>query len=105
MQVTVHHWHFMDGWRDIPTILREAGGPEKEFEEHLIGWHCWVYCDDWNEFDNWMKNNMTGKYDCTRRFNSGDPMMTIHIIEPEDATMFKLTWNPNPDRFGGAGAW
>jgi hypothetical protein len=95
----------MDGWRDIPHVLRKSGGPEKEFNEELVGWHCWAYCDDHHGFEEWMKNNMTGAYDCTWRFNSGDPMHTVLITKPEDATLFKLTWNPNPDRFGGAGAW
>ncbi len=104
MQVKVFHWHYSDGWRTIPEILREKYGIEKEFDKDLVGWHCWAYSDDDHEFEQWMKDNMTGEYDCTRRFNSGDPMTTIIIRKDEDATLFKLMWNPHPDRFGGNGS-
>ncbi len=104
MQVKVYHWHYSDGWRDVPQILRAQYGKDREFDEDLVGWHCWAYPDDWDEFDDWMKTNMKGEYDSTRRFNSGDPMITILIKEDEDATLFKLMWNPKPDRFGGHGS-
>lgn len=91
--VKIHHWKYNDGWRIIPEVLRpKYAGKEQEFKEELKGWHCWVYPDDWVEFEGWMKENMKGEYDCTWRFNSGDPVMTVHIIEDEDATLFKLTW-------------
>jgi len=105
MQVRVFHWHYNDGWRNIPRVLQEKyGGRDKEFDEDLIGWHCWAYPDDDGEFEAWMKANMKGEYDCTRRFNSGDPMTTVIIRNDEDATLFKLRWNPAPDRFGGHGS-
>ena len=103
MQVKVYHWRYHDGWRDVPPILRAQYGKDREFEEDLVGWHCWVYSDD-DEFEKWMKANMKGEYDCTWRFNSGDPMMTVLIRDDEDATLFKLMWNPKPDRFGGYGS-
>lgn len=88
----VFHWRYEDGWRDTPEILRRPGQPEREFEEELQGWHCWAYPSDNKEFEKWMKTNMKGRYDCTFRFNSGDPMYTVWIKSPEDATLFKLTW-------------
>jgi hypothetical protein len=30
--------------------------------------------------------------DCTRRFNSGDPMTTVYISEDSEATAFQLRW-------------
>ena len=88
----VQHWRYEDGWRDIPRVLRKPGEPEREYNEEFKGWFCWVYADDNREFEKWMKKNMKGKYDCTFRFNSGDPMHTVWIREDEDATLFKLTW-------------
>jgi hypothetical protein len=91
--VRVHHWNYHDGWRTIPSpVINSAYGFDREFDEDIKGWHCWVYCDDWDVFEEWMQNNMKYEYDCTRRFNSGDPMMTVFIREDEDATLFKLTW-------------
>jgi hypothetical protein len=90
--VRVHHWRHEDGWRNIPQILQKPGGPEKEFDVNFQGWFCWAYASDEREFERWMKKNMKGKYDCTFRFNSGDPMHTVWIKEDEDATLFKLTW-------------
>lgn len=89
--VKVRHWRYEDGWRFVPEFLRKPGEPEKEYNEEIKGWHCWVYADS-NDFGKWMKKNMKGKYDCTFRFNSGDPMHTVWIKEDEDATLFKLTW-------------
>jgi hypothetical protein len=88
----VCHWRYEDGWRDIPSVIREPGGPEKEYNEEFSGWYCWVYADNSEEFEKWMKENMTGYYDCTFRFNNGDPMHTVWIKKDEDATLFKLTW-------------
>lgn len=89
----VQNWRYDDGWYDIPVVLREKyGGQEKEFREELIGWHCWVYAGDDAEFNDWMEKNMKGSFDCTFRFNSGDPMHTVTIKDNEDATLFKLTW-------------
>lgn len=94
MSVKVKHWRYEDGWRNIPSVLRRSGGPDKEYDKNFKGWFCWVYTDDnsHDDFVNWMKRNMKGKYDCTFRFNSGDPVHTVWIKEDEDATLFKLTW-------------
>ena len=89
----VRHWRHEDGWREIPPILRDKyDGREKEYDETLEGWHCWVYPANDTEFAKWMKKNMKGKYECDFRFNSGDPMFTVLIKEAQDATLFKLTW-------------
>ena len=88
----VNHWHYNDGWRHIPEILRKDHEPEMEFEECLVGWHCWAYASQDENIEQWMKDNMAGKYECDFRFNSGDPMHTIIIKENEDATLFKLKW-------------
>lgn len=88
----VQHWRFDDGWRYVPEILRTVPGKDREFEEWLVGWHCWGYEDEGDNIEQWMKDNMTGSYECDFRFNSGDPMHTIHIRSDEDATLFKLRW-------------
>jgi hypothetical protein len=93
MKVKINNWNYNNGWRFIPVVLRDQyDGKDKEFDTELVGWHCWAYVDEWDDFEEWLRTNMKGEYDCTRRFNSGDPMMTLHIKEGEDATLFKLTW-------------
>jgi hypothetical protein len=88
----VHYWRYEDGWRTVPYFLREDKKAGREFDEGLKGWHCWVYPRDDLEFEQWMDQNMKGKYDYTHRFNSGDPMYTVNIKSDEDATLFKLRW-------------
>lgn len=87
----VEHWRYEDGWRPIPSILQKDG-IDKEYIEGLVGWHCWVYPGDEHAFSEWMKTNM--KYNCEYeyKFNSGDPMIMVHIKDAQDATLFKLTW-------------
>jgi hypothetical protein len=89
----VRHWEYMDGWRDAYQYINgRAMVTTKEFDETLVGWHCWVYPADDDLFVQWMENNMKGEYECDHRFNSGDPMYTVKIKDDEDATLFKLTW-------------
>lgn len=89
MKVEVRHWFYSDGWRFVPESIRR-GGPEKEFDEEIVGWHCWVYTE--SDFEEWMQENMTGTFDVTPRFSSGKPMYTVHITKEEDAMFFKLRW-------------
>jgi len=90
----INHWRYDDGWHNTPAVFRinDPSVPEKEFREELVGWHCWVYPTDDQDFEEWMKQNMKGEYDCTFRFNSGNPMYTVMIKDDQDATLFKLTW-------------
>lgn len=88
----VQNWHYNDGWRDIPFVLSRSLTREREFDEELVGWHCWVYAGNDCDFRKWMEENMTGPYECDFRFNSGDPMHTVQIKSEEDATLFKLRW-------------
>lgn len=55
------------------------------------GWYCWVYPDDDQEFEEWMKKNCPSA-EFTHRFNSGDPMYTVFIREDAEATLFQLKW-------------
>lgn len=90
----VNHWRYDNGWHNIPGILKNLDNTrsEKEFLEESVGWHCWFYEADDIDISKWMSENMTGEYDCSFRFNSGDPMHTILIKSDMDATLFKLTW-------------
>lgn len=90
--VSVHHWRYEDGWHLVPAILLRPGEPESEFREEVVGWHCWVYCNNHHEFLNWMKEHCPGA-DCTPRFNSGDPMITVHIKDKDEAAYFMLNFN------------
>lgn len=93
-KVKVLNWRYEDGWFENPEWLRGKPGfmEDKEFRKEIQGWHGHVYTDDGEKFEKWMRRNMKGKYDCTFRFNSGNPMITVLIKNDEDATLFKLTW-------------
>jgi len=84
----VSYWKHNDGWH----VYYMRGKEIKEFHESAIGWSCWVYPEDNLDLEKWMKENMTGDFDCTFRFNSGDPMYTVFIKSDQDATAFKLRW-------------
>ena len=95
MKPFVNHWRYDDGWQEIPLALRDKNGVmtnDRVFNEDIVGWHCWVYPSNDMDIEKWMEENMIGEYDCTFRFNSGNPMYTVFITNNEDATLFKLTW-------------
>jgi hypothetical protein len=91
-KVIVNHWRHEDGWQHIPSFLLKDGMPDKEFREELVGWHCWVYCNDHHAFIQWMEEHCPTA-DCTPRFNSGDPMVTVHITNKEEAAYFMLNFD------------
>lgn len=95
MKPFVNHWRYDNGFSEIPFVLRDKTGVltnDRMFNEDIVGWHCWVYPANEVDFGGWMEQNMMGFYDCTFRFNSGNPMFTVFIADDEDATLFKLTW-------------
>lgn len=57
-----------------------------------VGYYCWMYPEDNNEFSNWMKTNMIGPWEADWRFNSGSPMFTVYMANDDDAMLFKLRW-------------
>lgn len=91
MNISIHHWQYSDGWNKALT-RGSLLSYRDEFNEARIGWSCWVYTDENNEFLDWMKNSMKGSYSASPKFNSGNPMIIVHIKEDEDASFFKLTW-------------
>jgi hypothetical protein len=89
VKVDVKHWRLETGEQEhvgksivYPTGFR-AGPPR--------GYYCWVYTDDTNGFCDWMQQHCPTA-DCTPRFNSGDPMVTVYISSEEEAVIFKLRW-------------
>jgi hypothetical protein len=84
-KTVVNHWRFEDG-KTCPNP-----GSMWESEPPPRGWYCWVYPEDDLEFEEWM-SRMCPTADCTRRFNSGDPMTTVYISEDSEATAFHLRW-------------
>lgn len=88
-KTSVHHWRFESGEPEFvgksaiyPTGYRD--GPPR-------GWYCWVYPQDDIEFEDWMSKNCP-KADCTHRFNSGNPMYTVSILDDAEAALFTLRW-------------
>lgn len=90
MNVLISSWGYQDGWSTM--LNHNTGHYEQKFNHDMVGWVCWAYTDDTQQFCTWMKENMIGDFDCTPRFNSGNPMCTVVIRGEQDATLFKLTW-------------
>lgn len=90
--VIVQHWRYEDGWYSVPAILRKKDDVAREFIEEIVGWHCWVYSKDHYEFITWMQQHCPTA-DCTPRFNSGDPMVTVHIKDKDEAAYFMLNFD------------
>lgn len=77
----IHHW------RNIEDDPIDRRGDEK------TGYSCWAYAARMDfDLEKWMEDNFQGKFDCTLRFNSGDPMYTVWIEDERDATLFCLTF-------------
>jgi hypothetical protein len=93
-KTVVQHWRYEDGWSDIPWVLRkDKNDPSREFREEVIGWHCWVYPAFDPDFEQWMDTNCPTA-DYTNRFNSGNPMYTVHIKDPNEMLVFSLMFTP-----------
>jgi hypothetical protein len=88
----IHHWRHEDGWHTVPTVLLKPGQPEREFLPETVGWFCWVYPADDVEFETWMAVHCPTA-DYTHRFNSGNPMYTVHITDEAECMLFKLKYN------------
>ena len=86
----ISYWKYSDGWDEEYNPITKSH--TRMFSLSRVGWSCWAYPNDHYEFEQWMKENMSGPYSCVRRFNSGDPMNTVWIATNQDATLFKLTW-------------
>ena len=84
-KTTVTLWRFEDG--------KTCPNPDSQWsmDPPPRGWYCWVYPEDDFEFEEWM-SRMCPTADCTRRFNSGDPMTTVFISDDNEATLFQLKW-------------
>lgn len=92
MDVSIHHWRYEDGWHNIPyVLLKDKSQPAREFRQEVIGWHCWVYGNR-GDFMDWMKENCPNA-ECTVRFNSGNPIVTVHIKNKDEAAYFMLNFN------------
>lgn len=89
VKTSVHHWRFESG--ESVFMGKSVIYPDGYREGSPRGWYCWVYPEDDEEFENWMSKNCPTA-DCTRRFNSGDPMTTVYIKDDTEATIFSLRW-------------
>jgi len=84
-ETVVHHWRFEDG------LTSPNPGSQYPMDPPPRGWYCWVYPANDRDFEQWMFNHCPTA-DCTHRFNSGNPMYTVYIKEPNEAVMFTLKW-------------
>ncbi len=81
----INHWRFEDG------KTSSNPGNTVPLDPPPQGWYCWVYPSDDLEFETWMKK-FCPTAECIHRFNSGDPMYTVYIKEPDEAMFFSLKW-------------
>lgn len=95
MKPSIHHWRYENG-ETCPNPTLPAG--QGRLDPLPRGWYCWVYpysndgtMKEFDEFEKWLEVNCPSA-DYARRFNSGDPMITVHIKSAEDAAVFRLTW-------------
>jgi hypothetical protein len=92
-EVSVHHWRYDDGWHDIPRLLlKDKTKPAREFNKDLVGWSCWVFCQNHREFLDWMSEHCYTA-ECVPRFNSGNPMITVRIKDKDEAAYFMLNFD------------
>lgn len=91
-KVSVYYWEYHNGV-DLPPNAALLKSLDIDCEPNPKGYTCHVFTDEPESFENWMKRNIIGSYDCTWRFNSGNPMYTVFIKDDEDAMLFKLKWS------------
>jgi hypothetical protein len=84
-KIAVHHWRFEDG-KTCPNP-----GSKWESDPPPRGWYCWAYPQNDRAFEKWMHTNCPTA-DITHRFNSGDPMYTVYLNDPQEAVIFQLKW-------------
>lgn len=75
MSISIHHWSY----------AADKNGPIP------VGWHCWVYTNEGEDFEQWMKTNCPTAT-TVHRFNSGNPMYQTFINCEVEATIFNLKW-------------
>ena len=85
MKASVHHWRFETGFRE------DSVGDLWKHDPMPRGWYCWVYPEDDQGFEEWMRRTCPTA-DICHRFNSGDPMWTVYIKDDTEATVFQLMW-------------
>jgi len=85
VKASVHHWRFEDG-----DTSPNPGNPFP-LDPAPRGWYCWVYPEDDQGFEEWMRRTCPTA-DICHRFNSGDPMWTVYIQDDTEATVFQLMW-------------
>ena len=88
IRASVRHWRFEDGNTCPNPGLAQGRG---RLDPPPRGWYCWVYTKDDTAFEDWM-GRMCPTADITHRFNSGNPMWTVYISDPTEATIFRLMY-------------
>jgi hypothetical protein len=86
------YWKYDDGRQYMLPI--DLSKPKDIIDKDNIGWYCWVFTDS-NEhqyFLDWLQLHIRKGYDAHYRFNGGDPMTTLRIIDNDEALKFKEYW-------------
>lgn len=87
----IKHWRYEDGWRHMISVMAEDPANPWEYSHWNVGWFCWVYPSIDEDFELYMRTLTSAE--CNHRFNSGDPMYTVHITDKNDAHRFAEKFN------------
>jgi|SRR5476651_376467 len=89
------HWHYNDGVQQHYDLRLGDWVVEPEIEQSEIGWHCWVFMssDETQFFNDWLQLHIRKGYEAISRFNSGDPMTTLQIVDETESLKFKEYWS------------
>ena len=94
--VRITGWRYESGQRRSIRRINDKFEPYYEYDPFLVGWFCYASAGPF-DVEKWMKVNMAKKYECNFKFNSGNPIYTIHITDPQDALLFKITYGVKDD--------
>lgn len=83
---SVLYWQYQDGWKYQIDCLRKSKERAWEYDPCSVGWFCWTYPSNDDEFKEFMSKLESAEY--TFRFNGGDPMYTVFIKDKNDAHAF-----------------
>ena len=91
MNAKIEHWKYDDGWHFTTWCVRVSPEIPWEFEPDRLGWFCWAYPDNDQEFEEYMQTLTSAE--AIHRFNGGDCMFTVKIHDKNDADAFSRKFN------------
>jgi hypothetical protein len=82
----ISYWQYQDGWHYRIELLRKDKARAWEYSPEHVGWFCWAYPADDDEFREFIATLPSASAE--HRFNGGDPMFTVFIRDKNCAQKF-----------------